>query len=267
MMMEELMETYLTDYLSYLGIEKNCSPVTITCYRSELQKFIPYVKSKDISNLNQINTSLLRKYIIHIKETRNLSNVSLYSKIAMLKSYFNFLEEENSVESNPSRKIRFPKKERPLPKVVSEEDFEKIISCIKFSPRRCRKNFIRDSLIFYMLYYCGLRRCELLNLNWDDISLGKDLIYLRSSKNKKGRIIPIHPKVKEYLDLYLEQRLPMDNRALIIGEMGKRLTITSFTILINRYFRISGVKRKGYTAHSLRHYVECYIMVSEAVFA
>ncbi len=256
------METYLTDYLAYLRIEKNCSTVTITCYRPELQKFIIFIKSKDINDLNQVDTSHLRKYVVHIKESRNLSNVSLYSKIAMLKSYFNFLEEENAVESNPSRKIKFPKKEKPLPKVVSEEDFEKIISCIKYSPRRCRKNFIRDSLVFYMLYYCGLRRCELLNLNWDDISLGKDLIYLRSSKNKKGRIIPIHPKVKEYLDLYLEQRLPMDNRALIIGEMGKRLTITAFTITINRYLRISGVKEKGYTAHSLRHYVECYIMVS-----
>jgi len=261
------METYLTDYLSYLRIEKNCSPVTITFYRSELQKFIPYIESKDINELNQVDTSILRKYVVHIKDTRNLSNVSLYSRIAILKSYFNFLEEENSVESNPSRKIRFPKKERPLPKVVSEEDFEKIIACIKYSPKRCRKNFIRDSLIFYMLYYCGLRRCELLNLNWDDLSMGKDLIYLRSSKNKKGRIIPIHPKVKEYLEIYLEQRLPMENRALIVGEMGKRLTITSFTMLINRYLRISGVKEKGYTAHSLRHYGESYIMGSEAIKA
>jgi integrase len=67
-----------------------------------------------------------------------------------------------------------------------------------------------------MLYYCGLRRCELLNLNWDDIGMGKDLIYLRSSKNKKGRIIPIHQKVKEFLELYLDQRLPMDDRALIL---------------------------------------------------
>ncbi len=104
-----------------------------------------------------------------------------------------------------------------------------------------------------MLYYCGLRKSELLSLNWDDVDLGKDWVIVKCSKNKGDRIIPLHPKVKELLDLYLTQRLPLKNNALIIGEQGARLTVTSFNNIINMHLLVSGIKKKGYSAHSFRH--------------
>lgn len=104
-----------------------------------------------------------------------------------------------------------------------------------------------------MLYYCGLRKGELLNLDWDDLDLGKDTLTVRTSKNKTGRIVPIHPEVKGLLDTYLAQRLPLKNRALFIGEKGNRMCKASFTNMMNTYLKISGLKKKGYSAHSLRH--------------
>ena len=83
---------------------------------------------------------------------------------------------------NPTRAINLPRKTKPIPKAVSDDDFKRLITCIKFSPARCRKNYIRDSLIFYMLYYCGLRRCELLNLSWEDVDLGKQWLIVRCGK-------------------------------------------------------------------------------------
>ena len=124
---------------------------------------------------------------------------------------------------------------------------------MKYSPARCRKNYIGDKLIFHILYYCGLRRSELLNLDWDDVNLASKVLFVRSTKNKSDRIIPIHAKVLELLGLHLDQRLPLTSRALITGEKDKRLTVTSFTILINMHLMISGLKKKGYTAHSFRH--------------
>ena len=138
-------------------------------------------------------------------------------------------------------------------KVLTHQEFEWLIKCLEYSPARCRKNYIRDKLIFHMLYYCGLRRSELLNLDWDDVNLASKVLFIRSTKNKSDRIIPIHNKVFELLELYLNQRLPLNSRALIVGEIDKRLTITSFTNLINMHLLISGLKKKGYTAHSFRH--------------
>ena len=246
------MDNYLPQYISYLSIEKNCSLLTVNGYRLELRKFSEYI-IKRTSDLNEINITLIRSYIHTIKEERNLSNTSIYKKIAILKSYFNFLEDEEIIAKKPTRKIHFPRKEKQIPKVLTHQEFEWLIKCLRYSPARCRKNYVRDKLIFHMLYYCGLRRSELLNLDWDDVNLDSKLLFIRSTKNKSDRIIPIHSKVLELLELYLDQRLPLATRALIVGEKDKRLTVTSFTLLINMHLMISGLKKKGYTAHSFRH--------------
>ncbi len=228
------LEQYLQKYLTYLRIEKNCSPLTLCCYGTELEKLLIYLKDK-IGGLNDIKIDIIRDYIYGTCQTRELSPNSVYKLISIYKSFFNYLEENGFMEKNPTRALKLPRKIKPIPKAVSDDDFKRLISCIKFSPARCRKNYTRDSLIFYMLYYCGLRRCELLNLSWEDVDLGKEWIVVRCGKNKKDRIIPLHPKVKEYLDLYLTQRLPLKNNALITGEQGSRLTVSSFNIIINMH--------------------------------
>lgn len=244
--------THLQKYLTYLKVEKNCSPSTLYSYRIELEKLLFYL-DMIVSKLSDVKVATIRDYIYQVTETRNLSPNSMYKIISIFKSFFNFLEETEIIEINPTRKVKLPMKTKPIPRAVTEEDFEKLIYCLKYSPRRCKKNYVRDKLIFYMLYYCGLRRSELLNLNWDDIDLGKEWLVVRSSKNKNDRIIPLHPKVKELLDQYLEQRLPLENIALMTGEKIKRLSITSFNNLINMRLVISGIKKKGYTSHSFRH--------------
>ncbi len=246
------LEGYLQKYLTYLQIEKNCSPITLHCYRTELQKLLTYLDDK-IANLNDIKIDLLRDYIYGTCQVRKLSPNSIYKLISIFKSFFNYLEENGYIEKNPARAIKLPRKIKPVPTAVSNDDFKRLITSVKFSPARCRKNLIRDCLIFYMLYYCGLRRCELLNLSWEDVDLGKQWLIVRCGKNKKDRIIPLHPKVIEFLDLYLEQRLPMKNNALITGEQGRRLTVSSFNNIINMHLFVCGIKKKGYSAHSFRH--------------
>lgn len=247
------MKGLLSRYMTYLRIERACSPHTLVNYRLELEKFLLYLLKNNIEEIKNVTVSWIREYVYLIKDQRNLSNVSLCNKIAILKSFFNFLQSDGIISDNPATRIKLPRKERPIPKVISEADFKRLLSCIKFSPNRCRKHYIRDTLIFHMLYYCGLRKGELLNLDWDNIDLGKDILTVRSSKNKTGRILPIHPKVKELLDKYLSQRLPLENRALFVGEMGNRMCKASFTNMMNTYLKISGLKEKGYSAHSLRH--------------
>jgi len=107
-----------------------------------------------------------------------------------------------------------------------------------------------------MLYYSGIRKSELLALNWNDIDLAKSVLTVRSGKGRKYRIIPIHPKIQCLLDLYLEQRLPLENYALFIGEQGKRLSRNSFANILTMYLKLSGLDLKGFSAHSFRHYGE-----------
>ncbi len=247
------MKGLLSRYMTYLRIERACSLHTLANYRLELEKFLLYLLRNNIEEIAAVTVSWIREYIYHIKDTRNLSNVTLYTKIAILKSFFHFLASDGIITTNPATIIKLPRKEKSIPKAVPEADFKLLLSCIKFSPNRCKKHYTRDMLIFNMLYYCGLRKGELLALDWDDIDLEKDTLTIRTSKNKTGRIVPIHPEVKGLLDLYLSQRLPLKDRALFIGERGGRVAMSTFTYMMNTYFKIAGLKKKGYSAHSLRH--------------
>jgi len=128
-----------------------------------------------------------------------------------------------------------------------------IIRSVDFAPLRCRKNAVRDRLILSLLYYTGIRRNELLNLSWTDFNLSKSTMTVRSGKGGKDRLIPLHKALTGLLDKYLDKRLPLKTDALIIGEQGKRMCNCSFANLLKMYFALSGLKRKGYTAHSFRH--------------
>jgi len=99
----------------------------------------------------------------------------------------------------------------------------------------------------------SIMKSELLNLNWTDINLSKSTLIISRGKGGKDRLIPLHKKVTELLDKYLDERLPLKTDALIIGEQGKRMSNCSFVNLLKMYLGLSGLKRKGYTAHSFRH--------------
>lgn len=111
---------------------------------------------------------------------------------------------------------------------------------------------------------CGLRRQEFINLNWEDINLKESSINIKNSKGRKNRVVYFNKDLRELLYLYRKLNGKYIN-ALIRGAHGKRITKCSLQNIISRIFKESKTYRKNLTLHSLRHYVECYIMVSEAI--
>jgi len=247
------MRNYIDSFLAYMKIEKIASPSTIYGYNKELKKFIDYIISINILDINLISTRIIRQYFYYAKKNRGLGQSTISKIIATVKSFFNYLEEEEIIVKNPTRKIRVPKKVCRIPSVMSKYEVDLIIKSVDFAPLKCRKNNVRDKLVLSLLYYTGIRKSELLNLNWTDINLSKSFIIIRRGKGGKDRLIPLHKEVTSLLDKYLEKRLPLKTEALIIGEQGRRMCKCSFVNLLKMYLAISGLKRKGYTAHSFRH--------------
>lgn len=242
----------ITKFLSHLSIERSCSASTNRDYNKELLKLASFLEN-NTDSLGSVTTSLLREYLYFVKESRKLSQTSISKVIAIIKSFFNYLEEEEIIEKNPSRKIKVPKKINRIPRVISKTEFDILISSIDFSPVRCRKNIIRDKLIISMLFYTGIRRAELLNLSWNDLNLENNILIVRAGKGNKDRIIPIHKNLLSLIDAYLTLRLPLKNNALFIGESGKKLCKNSFTFILKMHLNLSGLAKKGYSAHSFRH--------------
>jgi len=247
------MRDYIDSFLAYMKTEKMASPATIYDYSKEVKKFIDYIYSIGISDINLISTRIIRQYFYHAKENRGLCQSSISKIISIAKSFFNYLEEDDIITKNPTRKIRVPKKVCRIPSVMSKYEVDLIIRSVDFAPLRCRKNNIRDKLVISLLYYTGIRKSELLNLNWTDINLSKSTLIIRRGKGGKDRLIPLHREVARLLDKYLDERLPLKTEALIIGEQGKRMCKGSFRGLLKMYLTLSGLKRKGYSAHTFRH--------------
>ncbi len=257
------MNKYIDYFLNYLQTEKDSSPNTIHKYKADLKKLFEYL---EITNINETNQNHLRDYLNHIRQTYNYASSSIANKINILHHFFRFLHNSGYISTNPAVLIRPPRKRNKLPKVFNEIELEKFLKAPDHNTdTRFKKYALRDKLIFTMFAYTGLRRSELINLNWDDINLGINSLIVRKSKNKNQRIIPLHNKVIELLDIYLNLRLPLKNNALFIGRTGRRIHHNSLKNLFDRYIKIAGLSSKGYTIHTLRHYVECYIMVSEAI--
>ena len=247
------MRNYIDSFLSYMKIEKIASASTIYDYNKELIRFFDFLSSKDILDINLISTRIVRQYFYYAKEKRGLGSSTISKVIAIVKSFFNYLEEEDITVKNPTRKIRVPKKINKIPSVMSKYEVDLIIGSVDFAPLRCRKNALRDKLILSLLYYTGIRRNELLNLNWTDLNLSRSTMIIRSGKGNKDRLIPLHKALTKLLDKYLDKRLPLKTDALLIGEQGRRMCKCSFVNLLKMYLSISGLKRKGYTACSFRH--------------
>ena len=104
------MKGLLSRYVTYLKIERNCSPLTLTSYRPELKKFLLYLLKNNIEEITDVTVSWIRECIYMIKEERKLSSVSLCTKIAILKSFFNFLASDGIISENPASRIKLPLK-------------------------------------------------------------------------------------------------------------------------------------------------------------
>ena len=112
----------------------------------------------------------------------------------------------------------------------------------------------RDRLLLAVFAYAGLRRSELLVLDWQDVDLERRLVKVRRAKGGRQRIVPIHPVLEPLFVDYLQVRAGDPEPTLFVGEQGRRLSQTILTQTFLRYARAAGVtERKHVTPHTLRH--------------
>jgi site-specific recombinase XerD len=242
-------------FLKYLVIEKNSSQLTIVKYKADLDRLNLYLTANlNINSAADITLCHLRQYIEHIRDSASLSPATVANKIAVIKSFFKYLNEQGTIDKNPAGQLRMPRRQKKIPKFLNDIELEKLLSSpdrLKIS--RERKNILRDKLILNLFAYAGLRKSELLNLNWDDVNLGSKYLIVRNGKNRTDRIIPLHENVYGLLEKYLSERLTLNSSALIIGEQGKRLSKNSLNLIFKKYIKLSGLSGKNYTIHSLRY--------------
>ncbi|HFR3814116.1 TPA: tyrosine-type recombinase/integrase [Streptococcus suis] len=170
-------------YLDFCAIQRRLSSHTIRAYKSDLHQYYNFGTNDIRSYLTFLNQ--------HIKKTSTLKR-----KIASLKSYYKFLEEEKLISKNPFHQLRLHyKEEKKLPKTISLKDLQKIY-CFAHQQIENSKNkhsmrkAMRNLLLISLLLSTGLRISELCNLKLDNINLENRTIQILG-KGKKERLLYI----------------------------------------------------------------------------
>lgn len=232
----------ISEYLEYLELEKGLSQNTIDAYRRDLENFGLSVPNDDINLVDRI---IINAYVRSLRE-RKLAPSSIIRKVASLRGFFKWANSVGIIEKNPAATLEQPKVPQRLPKVVSLKEIEEML--------HNNLNPLQE-VIMELLYSCGLRVSELVNLKINDIDLSSK--YVRCfGKGSKERIIPIGEKaknaVKEYLpsrDL-LVKKYNLNTKRLLILENGRLINRQDIYNFIHSQGKLI---HKNISPHTLRH--------------
>ena len=242
----------LSEYLEYLEIEKGLSENTTQAYRRDLTDFISGIKVE----LSNINRNQITTYIRNLHE-KHYSPTSVMRKIASLRGFFKWLCANNYCNANPTLTLEQPKVPKKLPKVMTVQEIETLLN------QHLTK---LEKVILELLYDCGLRVSELVNLKINDYDLNAKYIQCYG-KGSKERIVPMGKKavtaVKNYLPErdYLIQKYRLNTKRLLIHENGRELTRQD----VYNFIHAQGKKiHKTISPHTLRHSFATHLLENGA---
>lgn len=246
------MEKNIVNFEKYLNIERNYSNYTIKNYLIDITEFITYCNNFNKNYLN-IKYTDIKSYLTHLYE-KKYKSTTISRKISALRTFYAFLYDKNIVDKNVFEYITLPKKEKRLPKYLSNDDIDEIFKIIDISTPRG----IRNRLILELLYGSGLRVSELCNIKLSDIDFSNKSIRI-IGKGKKERIVYYGEPCKRIIDLYLngtrDEILGKNkNEYLIIGnkKSNKSLSVRSVELILNNIIESTSLNKKA-SPHTLRH--------------
>tara|TARA_R110000765_G_scaffold66266_3_gene128274 strand:+ start:144 stop:1037 length:894 start_codon:yes stop_codon:yes gene_type:complete len=242
----------LSQFISYLSLEKNYSKHTVKAYENDIIEFSHFCEMQyDIADIDKVDYSLIRLWIVYLSE-REINNRSINRKISSLKSYFKFLQKIEVLDFNPLIKHKALKTSKKLEIPFSEIEMQNVLSIIEYT-----NDFegIRDELLIHVLYATGMRRAELLELRLSDVDFETMTIKVLGKRNKE-RFIPLLSETKSKFKSYFVKRLGLNEikeaNYVFLTKSGNKMYETLVYRLINKYFRVVSSKVKT-SPHILRH--------------
>lgn len=242
----------LSQFISYLSLEKNYSKHTVKAYEYDIIEFSHFCEVHyDIANIDKVDYSLIRFWIVNLSE-REINNRSINRKISSLKSYFKFLQKIGVLDLNPFIKHKALKTSKKIEIPFSELEMQNVLSNIEYA-----QDFegVRDELLIQVLYATGMRRAELLELKLSDVDFETLTIKVLGKRNKE-RFIPMLPETRKMFESYFFKRMGLndikDASHIFLTQSGNKMYETLVYRLINKYFRVVSSKVKT-SPHILRH--------------
>lgn len=246
------MEEFVKEYLTVLRFEKNLSDNTIEAYKNDLRKFLSFISDQDISDLNEITPVLISKYF-EFERKKGIDSSTTARYMSSIKGFFNYLEDSEYVQKNPTEKLSSVKKSRKLPSVLSFVEIDKILN----SPDTTDILGLRDKAILELFYSSGLRVSELINIKINDLFFSDEVIRVLG-KGSKERIVPVGSSAVSWVTEYLKRSRPsLENRVksqnyVFLNRRGSKLSRMWIWKIVNYYAKEAGITKEIHP-HTFRH--------------
>lgn len=255
------MNTYVEEYTSFMTNVRHKSTNTVESYRRDVTQYITYLNDSGINDLSLTTKTTVLSYLLLLqKKGKATSTVS--RTLASLRSFYLFMLQNGTVETNPTANLEAPHVEKKMPQILSGREVEKLLE----QPERTDNKGRRDKAMLELLYATGIRVSELINLDVNDVNI--PMSFIRCRGGKKERIIPMGNKSKEALSDYINNAREYmlkdaDETALFVNCSGMRLSRQGFWKLIKHYQRLAGIKTE-ITPHTLRHSFASHLLENGA---
>jgi|TARA_B110000305_G_scaffold40921_1_gene42501 integrase/recombinase XerD len=250
----------INDFNDYLKIERGFSVNSISSYKEDISKFNKFIDNS--KSPLEVSSDDIKEFLQKISKGMNSSSQSRI--ISGLRSFFEFLIFEKYISQNPLRLIESPKISRKLPDTLSIEEIDLLTSNLDLSKEQGERNLA----IIELLYGCGLRVSELVDLKISDLFFNENFIKV-TGKGNKQRLIPIGNITKQNVNNYLQNSrnkikvVSAFNDHVFLNRRGKNLTRAMIFTIVKNLAKKANFS-KSISPHTFRHSFATHLLENGA---
>ena len=238
-------------FVDYLRYEQNRSELTVLRYERSLRDFEAYFKGEDATiTWKTVDTDVVRNRLETLVDTGHKAT-SVNADLSALRSFYRFALSRKLVERDPVHGLTGPKKQKPLPQFMRENEMDKLLDQEEWNDTY---KDVRARTIILLLYETGIRRSELTGLDDRDIDFESRQLKV-TGKRDKQRIVPFGEELATELQRYIEVRdreLEKKSTALFLNKHGERMTGAQLYCEVKEQLsKVTTMKKRS--PHVLRH--------------
>lgn len=237
-------------YTRYLKLERNYSPNTLAAYQNDLSWLLSFCEQQEMNPLD-MQLEDLQHFAVQLHE-HQIGPTSQARILSGIRSFYKYLLLSGEIEQDPTELLESPHLGERLPEVLSTDEIDQIQKSIDLSKPEGQRN----KTIIEVLFSCGLRVSELVNLKLSNLYLEEGFVRVMG-KGSKERLVPISSKAVRELQYWFVDRNLMkiqqgEEDYVFLNRRGKHLTRTMILIMLKRQAVAAGIT-KTISPHTLRH--------------
>jgi len=254
-MKQVILQEELEEFISHISLERSYAENTSLAYRRDLRQYLGFLEGFGVSELNDITRDMVTDHLANLREL-GLADATVARSAAAIKHFHRFFFRENLTKNDPTSHLKTPRKIKRLPTYLNVEEAVKLVE----SPETSTEAGIRDRAILELLWACGMRVSELVNLTLNDVNWSDQFIRV-FGKGSKERLVPVGNSAIEWAkDKYILSGIRskftgqkgLDKNRIFLSVRGRPLTRDAVYKIIRKY--AEPLKLKVHvTPHVFRH--------------